>query len=260
MSKISTTPGNLGFVERRGYVKHLRQSQLGKHRWRIGFGLLFVIACIASGYLFWKNQDSVIQIFNNAGPWGIIGFIVGLSIAVILLLPTPLIKIFGGAIFPLHIAIFANFIGTMLGGIGAFLFGRWLFRDGLVEAISNNERLKKIDSAMGEESMKISVLVRLSPLLPDEWLNYILSAGPINLKTFSISSCASIIYCLVYSYYGWAFGQIALKEGGLSSFSESTGALIMLIVGVIATVIATVIVTRITMKALQGAIDGEVVA
>ena len=184
----------------------------------------------------------------------------GLSIAIILLLPTPFIKIFAGAIFPLHLAVFVNFVGTMIGGIGAFLFGRWLFRDGLVEAISNNEKLKKIDSAMGEESMRISVLVRLSPLVPDEWLNYILAAGPVNLKTFSISNCASIVYCFAYAYYGWAFGQIALKEGGLSSFSESTGALIMLIVGVIATVIATVIVTRITMKALQGAIDGEVVA
>jgi uncharacterized membrane protein YdjX (TVP38/TMEM64 family) len=258
MSTISTAPRDLGLGKRRGYVKHLRQSQLGKHRWRIGLGLIFVATCIVCGFFLWKNQDNVIQLFDNAGPWGAIGFIVGLSIAIILLLPTPFIKIFGGAIFPLHIAIIVNFVGTMLGGIGAFLFGRWLFRDGLVEAISNNDKLQKIDAAMGEESMQISVLVRLSPLIPDEWLNYILAAGPINLKTFSISNCASIIYCLVYSYYGWAFGQIALKEGGLSAFSESSGALIMMVLGIIATVVATVIVTRVTMKALQDAIDGEV--
>jgi len=260
MSRISSASRDLGLIERRGYVKHLRQSQLGKHRWRIGLGLIFVTICIVCGFFLWKNQDSVILIFDNAGPWGVIGFIVGLSIAIMLLLPTPFIKIFAGAIFPLHLAVFVNFIGTMIGGICAFLFGRWLFRDGLVEAISNNEKLKKIDSAMGEESMRISVLVRLSPLVPDEWLNYILAAGPVNLKTFSISNCASIVYCLVYSYYGWAFGQIALKDGGLAAFSESTGALVMLVVGLIATVVATVVVTKVTMRALKDAIgDTEAV-
>ena len=260
MSRISSASRDLGLIERRGHVKHLRQSQLGKHRWRIGLGLIFVIFCIICGFFLWKNQDSVIQIFDNAGPWGIFGFIVGLSIAIILLLPTPFIKIFAGIIFPLHLAVFVNFVGTMIGGIGAFIFGRWLFRDGLVEAISNNEKLKKIDAAMGEESMQISVLVRLSPLVPDEWLNYILAAGPVNLKTFSISNCASIVYCVVYSYYGWAFGEIALKEGGLAAFSESTGALVMLVVGLIATVVATVVVTKVTMRALQDAIgDAEAV-
>lgn len=260
MSRISSASRNLGLIERRDYVKYLRQSQLGKHRWRIGLGLVFITICIVCGFFLWKHQDGVIEIFENAGPWGVFGFTIGLSIAIILLIPTPLIKMFAGAIFPLHLAIFVNFVGTMIGGIVAFLFGRWLFRDGLVEAISNNEKLKKIDSAMGEESMRISVLVRLSPLVPDEWLNYILAAGPVNLKTFSISNCASIVYCLVYSYYGWAFGQIALKDGGLAAFSESTGALVMLVVGLIATVVATVVVTRVTMRALKDAIgDTEAV-
>ncbi len=65
---------------------------------------------------------------------------------------------------------------------------------------------------------------------------------------------------MVYSYYGWACGQIALKEGGLAAFSESTGALVMLVVGLIATAVATVVVTRVTMRALQDAIgDTEAV-
>ena len=85
MSTISTAPRDLGLGKRRGYVKHLRQSQLGKHRWRIGLGLIFVATCIVCGFFLWKNQDNVIQLFDNAGPWGAIGFIVGLSIAIILL-------------------------------------------------------------------------------------------------------------------------------------------------------------------------------
>ncbi len=257
MPNISSARKGLGFTERRGHIKHLRQSQLGLNRWRVGFGILFIVTCIVSGFLLFKNHEGVIEIFERAGNWGLFGFTIGLSIAVMILLPTPLIKIFAGAIFPLHLAIIVNFSGAMIGGIGAFLFGRWLFREGLVEAIANNPKLQQIDAAIGEESLRISILIRLSPIIPDEWLNYILSAGPINLKTFSISNCASVVYCIAYAYYGWAFGQIVLQEGGLQSFSESSGAVMMLIGGIVVTILATMIVTRITMQAL-GDVVGDV--
>ncbi|MCS5535624.1 MAG: VTT domain-containing protein, partial [Candidatus Poseidoniales archaeon] len=218
---------------------------------------LFIVTCIVFGFLLFNNHEGVIEIFERAGNWGLFGYTIVLSIAVMILLPTPLIKIFAGAIFPLHLAIIVNFAGAMIGGIGAFLFGRWLFREGLVEAIANNPKLQRIDAAIGEESLRISILIRLSPIIPDEWLNYILSAGPVNLKTFSISNCASVVYCIAYAYYGWAFGQIVLQEGGLQSFSESSGAAMMLIGGLVVTILATVIVTRITMQAL-GDVVGDV--
>ena len=108
--------------------------------------------------------------------------------------------------------------------------------------------------------MRISVLVLLSPLIPDEWLNYILSAGPVKFRTFAISNCASIVYCVVSSYYGWAVGQFALKEGGLKLLSNSTGGMAVLIGGLIATILATIIVTRVTMKALGDAFDEDLEA
>ena len=260
MVGISSASKDFGFAERRGHVKHLKKSHLGTHRWRIGLGLIFVAVCISCGFFLFNNHESVISAFESAGSVGVLGFIVGISIAIILLLPSPIIKILAGAIFPLHLAVLINFIGTMIGGFCAFIFGRWLFRDGLVEAIANNAKLQRIESAIGEESLRISVLIRLSPIIPDEWLNYILAAGPVNTKTFTISNCASFIYCFAYAYYGWAFGQIALKEGGLAAFSESTGALVMLVSGLIATIVATVIVTKVTMRALSDVIDDGDVA
>ena len=260
MVQISSATKDFGLSERRENIKHLKQSQLGKHRLRAALGLVFVAACIACAFILFNNQKSVIGIFESAGSLGSIGFVVAISIAIMLLLPTPILKMIAGAVFPLHLAVLINFIGSMIGGFGAFIFGRWLFREGLVEAISKKPKLERVHSAIGEESLRLSVLVRLSPVIPDEWLNYILAAGPVNTKTFAISNCASIVYCLVYSYYGWAFGQIALKDGGLAAFSESTGALVMLVVGLIATAVATVVVTKVTMRALQDAIgDAEAV-
>ena len=255
MVQISSATKELGLSERRENIKYLKQSQLGKHRLRAALGLVFVAACIAFAFILFNNQKSVISIFESAGSLGFLGFVVAISIAIMLLLPTPILKMIAGAVFPLHLAVLINFIGTMIGGFGAFIFGRWLFREGLVEAISKKPKLERVHSAIGEESLRLSVLVRLSPVIPDEWLNYILAAGPVNTKTFAISNCASIVYCFAYAYYGWAFGQLALKEGGVTAFSESTGAVVMLVCGLIATLIATIVVTRVTMRALNDVMD-----
>ena len=117
--------------------------------------------------------------------------------------------------------------------------------------------MQRIDAAIGEESMRISVLVRLSPIIPDEWLNYILAAGPVNLRTFMISNCSSMVYSLVYAYYGYAIGEIALREGSIEGVATSSANLGLLLLGLVATIVATVIVTRVAMKALSDVMEEE---
>ena len=91
-----------------------------------------------------------------------------ISIAIVLVLPTPILKVGAGALFPYWLAVVVNFIASLLGGLIAFLLGRWLFRDYIQELVASDERLVKLESAINEEAMQISVLVRLSPLIPDE--------------------------------------------------------------------------------------------
>ena len=250
-------PKNLRLAESRDQIQHMKEYQPRLYRWRVGFGLFFVAICFALGLLLFKNHEAVTRLVDEAGDWSEIAFIIGLSLAVVLLMPTPLIKTFAGAIFPFHIAVIVNFAGSMVGGLIAFIFGRWLFRDAILATIENDAKLKRIDAAIGEESMRISILVRLSPIIPDEWLNYILAAGPVKMRTFLISNCASLVFSLVYAYYGWAIGEVALQEGGFDAFSHSAGGLAMLVGGLIATVVATVIVTRVTMKSLSGVMAEE---
>ncbi|MGB0780607.1 MAG: VTT domain-containing protein, partial [Candidatus Poseidoniaceae archaeon] len=114
-----------------------------------------------------------------------------------------------------------------------------------------------IESALGEDAMRISVLVRLSPILPDEWLNYIMSATPVTLRVFMLSNVSSIIYCFIYAYYGHALGSIALSRSGMSDLTQSSGGLALLLLGIVATVIATVIVTRTSIRVLKEAIGEE---
>jgi len=244
-------------AERRDALNRMMKHQPNLYLWRVGLGVVFISICIACAVLLFKNHDTVVRMVDNAGSWGIIAFIIGLSLAVVLLMPTPFFKVFAGAIFPFHWAVIINFAGSMIGGIIAFLFGRWLFRDAILAGVSRDPKLTRIEAALGEESMRISILVRLSPILPDEWLNYILGAGPVSLRTFVLSNCSSMVYCLAYAYYGYAIGEIALREGGLSNFTSSVSGMTMLIIGLIATIVATVVVTRVTVRALSDVMDEE---
>ena len=119
------------------------------------------------------------------------------------------------------------------------------------------QRMLNIEAALGEDAMRISVLVRLSPILPDEWLNYIMSATPVTLRVFLLSNLSSLIYCLIYAYYGHALGSIALSRSGMAGLTESSGGLFLLLLGIVATVLATVLVTRTSIRVLKDAIGED---
>lgn len=249
--------GELHLTDAKADRQRMKEHQPRLYKWRAAFGILVLLTCAVIGILLFRDTSAVIEWFGNNGNLGPITFCIVLTIGVVILLPTPLIKVFAGALFPYWLAVLINFTASMIGGIIAFVLGRWLFRDALLAAISGDPKLSRIESALGEEAMRISILVRLSPLIPDEWLNYILAAGPVNFRVFVTSNVSSVVYSLIYAYYGHVLGRIAFNSSGLSGLNESPMGMTMLIVGVIASIVATLVVTRVAMKALGDVINNE---
>ena len=173
------------------------------------------------------------------------------------MIPSPLLKVASGAIFPFWIATLVNYAASLIGGMVAFLLGRWLFRDTIQASISTDEKMKRIEQALAGDAMRISILVRLSPLIPDEWLNYMMSAGPVSFRVFMLSNATSIVYSLAYAYYGHVLGSFALNRSALQEVQTSPTGGALLLIGILASILATVYVTRASMAALSGALDQE---
>ena len=74
---------------------------------------------------------------------------------------------------------------------------------------------------------------------------------------FLLSNTSSLIYCLIYAYYGHALGSIALSQSGMGGLANSPLGLFMLLLGIVATVIVTVIVTRTSIRVLRESIGEE---
>ena len=54
--------------------------------------------------------------------------------------------------------------------------------------------------------------------------------------------------------YGQALGSIAVSRSGMADFTQSSGGLLLLLMGIVATVAATVLVTRTSIRILEEAI------
>lgn len=231
----------------------IKQGKAGRIRLFISLGV--VLLWLIVGYYAFKDVGDFIDWVEDLGPLAPIFYAIMVSFAVVLLFPTPILKVASGAIFPYWIAVVVNFFASVIGGLLAFLLGRWLFRERIEEMVAKDKRLKNLELAINEEAMQISVLVRLSPIIPDEWLNYIMASSPVSTRVFFISNLSSVIYSLAYAYFGHAAGKIVLSGGGMDGFRDSPGGSILLIIGIIASILATIVVARVTMKTLESKVD-----
>ena len=231
----------------------IKQGKAGRIRLFISLGVVFLWLIL--GYYAFKDVGDFIDWVEDLGPLAPIFYAILVSFAVVLLFPTPILKVASGAIFPYWIAVVVNFFASVIGGLLAFLLGRWLFRERIEELVAKDERLKNLELAINEEAMQISVLVRLSPIIPDEWLNYIMASSPVTTRVFFISNLSSVIYSLAYAYFGHAAGKIVLSGGGMDGFKDSPSGSILLIIGIIASILATIVVARVTMKTLESKVD-----
>ncbi len=250
-------PSELHLVDSKSDLEELKKNQPKVYLWRAVLGLLVLVFCAICGILLFRDAQNILNWFESLGSLGPVVFTLALSFAVVVMFPTPLIKVSAGAIFPFWIAAAANFVASLLGGLIAFLLGRWLFRESIQRSIMNDKRLQNIETALTQDAMKISVLVRLSPLIPDEWLNYLMSATPVSLRVYMVSNCSGIVYSLAYAYYGHALGRFALNSSGVEGMNSTPLGNAMLVLGILASIFATVLVTRASMKALQDAMPEE---
>ncbi len=224
-------------------------------RLRLYLSLAIIAIWIIIGFFVFQDIGELIQWFDGLGTLGSIVYCLLITVAIILMAPSPILKVGAGALFPYWIAVVVNFVASIVGGLIAFLLGRWMFRDYIANIVSKDERLKRIETAINNEAMQISVLVRLSPIIPDEWLNYIMASSPVSVRVFFVSSLSSIVYSLAYAYFGLAAGELVFSGNVMENFSNSPAGTILLIIGVVASVIVTFFIARITKNALENKVD-----
>ena len=219
--------------------------------------LLLAAAAVAAVVLLGRQAAGALDAFagwtEGLGIWAPIVFIGGYAISVAALVPGSVLTIAGGAIFGLAAGTAYVFTAAVLGSIGGFLISRYVARSWVERRIDADPRFAAIDRAVVHNGLKITFLLRLSPVFPFSFLNYALGLTGVRLRDYALASFGMLPGTLLYVYYGKLAGDVAAAASGAPEGGSAQLAINLL--GLVATIAVTVIVTRIARRALAEATE-----
>jgi uncharacterized membrane protein YdjX (TVP38/TMEM64 family) len=157
----------------------------------------------------------------------------------------------GGALFGIiGGTLIVSFASTTTAAL-AFLFARYFAREAVERKAKEYPKFRAIDRAVGEGGWKIVALVRLSPLMPFNVLNYLLGLTPIGFWTATVTSWLAMLpVTVLYVYLGY-LGKTGLSAASGEPSEQGPWEWTFLIAGLLATLWVTIYVTRLARKALQ---------
>ena len=215
------------------------------------------MAAVAVGLLLWwagrslaPRVLSILAHIQSLGPAAPVAFITIYALAVVSLIPASLLTIAGGAVFGLIRGVIYALIGATLGSTGAFLLGRYVARRLVARKLNAMPRFVAIERAVSARGRRIVFLLRLSPLVPFNFLNYALGLTTISVWDFVFASLGTIPGAFVYAYAGKVTGE-AIALAGQAQVPKDASYYAVLVAGLVATIAATTVVTRTARRALQ---------
>ena len=219
--------------------------------WKLVVGIIAFVALIAALRLL--PLRTWLEAFNT---WvidlGVIGYILFVAVymmSAVFFVPGSVLTLGAGFAFGVVRGSVVVSIGATLGAALAFIVARYLAREKIEAKLSEHAKFKLIDSAIGDEGSKLVLLLRLSPVFPYVWLNYLLGLTAVKFWPYVLASWIGMIPgTVLYVYLGYAgkAGLEAVSGGGKTSLEY-----IFLGIGFIITVFVTVFVTAIARKALK---------
>jgi uncharacterized membrane protein YdjX (TVP38/TMEM64 family) len=191
----------------------------------------------------------VVQQLEQFGSWGPFLFIVVYILAAITLAPAFLLTFSAGAVFGLWRGTMLTYIGAVLGASAVYALAAPLARSRLLRWIDRDPRVAATRRAVVKDSAWIMFLLRLSPLVPYNLLNYALSLSGVRYREYLLSSVGMIPAIIMYAYYGKVVGDVTRIAAGVAP-PHGVEYYLMLIVGLVATFVATSLITRAAKKAM----------
>ena len=193
--------------------------------------------------------ESLVQHLADFGDWGPVLFIGLYVLAAITLAPAFLLTVSSGAVFGLWRGTFLTYIGAVLGASAVYALAAPLARTRVLRWVDRDPRVAATRRAVVKDSAWIMFLLRLSPLVPYNLLNYALALAGVRFRDYLLASVGMIPAIIMYAYYGKVAGDVTRIATGVSP-RRGTEYYVMLIVGLIATVAATHMIGRAARKAM----------
>ena len=188
---------------------------------------------------------------RSAPTLGVVVFVVAQVLSAIFLIPSWPLRVGAGFVYGaalgFAIAVPASFAATT----AAFFLGRRVLRGRVAARIAGEPRLAAIDDAIAEGGPWIVLLLRLSPLFPNELVNYALGATRVRFREYALASLVGMLP--LTAAYTWLGSLPTALDDITSGRPVPTGAVgrIMWWSGLAATIGVAVVGAVLARRALE---------
>ena len=194
-----------------------------------------------------------LDFIEDSGFWGAVLFAVVYIIATVLLIPGTILTLGAGFVFTRTtgsqalgtiVATAVVFFGASIGATLAFICARFLLRDYAAKLTEKYKVFRAIDKAIATNGLKTVFLLRLSPAVPFNVLNYLLGTTAVTLKEYILACFGLLPGTAAFCFIGSTLSSLAeVKDGKAKDGNGNTVQLVLSIIGGIASIIVVLILS-----------------
>jgi len=192
----------------------------------------------------------VVLRLTQLGAWAPALFILVYVAAAVTLAPAFFLTVAAGAMFGVWWGSVIVFVGASLGASAVYALASPLGRSAWMQRLTRDPRVAAVRTAVAGEGIRVMFLLRLSPLVPYNILNYALALSGVRYVDFAVALLGMIPAILMYTYYGKVVGDVAALAAGVSP-PRGREYYALLAVGLIAIVVSTMMITRAARRAIE---------
>jgi uncharacterized membrane protein YdjX (TVP38/TMEM64 family) len=187
---------------------------------------------------------------TQLGAWAPVLFVLLYIAAAVTLAPAFFLTVAAGAMFGVWWGSVIVFIGASLGASAVYALASPLARSRWMQRATRDPRVAAVRTAVAGEGIRVMFLLRLSPLVPYNILNYALALSGVRYADFVVALMGMIPAILMYTYYGKVVGDVAALAAGVSP-PRGPEYYALLVVGLIAIIVSTTMITRAARRAIE---------
>ncbi|MGB0332716.1 MAG: TVP38/TMEM64 family protein [Planctomycetota bacterium] len=211
----------------------------GRLRGLLAVAVLAVLASAAAFLPLGEVLDGVSERVEALGPLGPIAFGLFYVVAALALVPGSAITLAVGALFGVVAGTVVVSLASTATAAIAFLLARTLLRSRVEGLARKSAAFRAVDEAIADGGWRIVGLLRLSPVVPFNALNYLLGLTAVPfVPAVLVSWIAMLPATVLFVYFG------AIGRDVASGASRSPAEWALLGVGLAATLGVTVLLTR----------------
>jgi uncharacterized membrane protein YdjX (TVP38/TMEM64 family) len=223
----------------------------------LGF-ILFIILDSTIGEKYVRDSLSTFLEWIEENPVpGAFAFILVYFVATVFLVPGSILTLGAGFVFAnafglgpgLLLGTVTVFVGASAGAIVSFIVARYLLRDWVGGLTKKYVFFAALDGALAEKGFRIMVLLRLSPIIPFNVLNYIAGVTGIVFMEYTLALFAILPGTMLYVFLGASAGS--LTDSAMSGDNDPTVTIVVVVVGVVFGVLAVAMTSYYARQELQ---------